>query len=116
MSDRLNMRGPGRGALPGSRPERDRLGGGAALCQVMRQQFGFLLLQLRKAFAQDRGDLPMQYLALTLQHRLIGGVSNERMLEQVFAVRRQAVTFDQARPGQIQQSLSEFGFRRFSYD
>ncbi len=115
MPDRLDMRGARRGALPGRRPEGDRLERGAALGQMMRQQLGLPLLQLRKAFAQHGRDPPMQRLALAFQDRFIGGVANERMLEHVFAVWRQAMTFDKARLRQFQQSRIQLG-RRHIHD
>ena len=104
MPHRLHVRGSRRGALPGRRPEADGLVRGAALGQMMRHELGLPLLQLRKAVAQHGRNLPVQRLALALQQRFVSGVANERVLEQIFALRRHAQAFNQARTRQFAQS------------
>ena len=65
---------------------------------MMGEQFRLRLFGLREALLQHLGDLLVILLAFALEQRLIGGVLNQRVLEEIRRLRRQPTLIDQLRP------------------
>jgi hypothetical protein len=61
----------------------------------MRQEFRLRLGSLGKLYCHHLGNALMVLLARTLQERLIGGILDEGVLEDVPAARRQTALVDQ---------------------
>ena len=68
-------------------------------------------LQKRAKLRLQRcGDPPMQGLARAAQQRAVGGVLNQRVLEQIFRRRRHAALKDEAGRDEAPQCVLQFGF------
>jgi hypothetical protein len=58
---------------------------------MMRQHFRLGRRCLRETVAPDLGDAPMQQLPPTLEKIFVGRILNERVLEAILGVRREAL-------------------------
>ena len=65
--------------------------------------------EVRKPLFQRLGDPAMQGLARAAQQGAVGGVLDQRMLEQIFGCRRCAALENQARFDEAAESLLQFG-------
>src|SRR5262249_6336394 len=65
--------------------------GQTCLGEVMCQQFRLGGRSVREAVAQNLGDAPMQHLPPALKEIFVGRILNERMLEAIVAVWREAL-------------------------
>ena len=108
---RLHMRGAGRGMLPRFRPKRNCLRQCAAFSEMVGDQRRFGLPGFGEPVLQFGCDLPVQGFPLPLQKRIVGGIPDQRVLEQVGAGGRHAPPFDQAGPREFAEILTQGGFR-----
>jgi hypothetical protein len=83
--------------LSRSAPIADRLVGKPGLAKMVSHNFGLVLCQHRELLDQYLGDARMQLPALALEHRGVGGVLHQRMLESVDRVRRRSAPGNEAR-------------------
>ena len=68
-------------------PAGQRLGNHASLLVVQGQQLGPAAAQAAELGLQHGGNRAMQAAAVALQHRLVGGIAHQRMLEAVVPLR-----------------------------
>ena len=91
MRDRLLKRRAAQGLIARLAPIFDRRVGEARLSEVMRERFRLRLRALGELIAQGFRRAPVQRLAAALEQILVGRVLDQRVLEAVFGVRRQAL-------------------------
>src|SRR6516225_3838636 len=91
MADRLADRRSLLRALSRLEPEVDCLIGKARFGVVMGQQFGPPLGGLRELLFERQGNAPVKLLALALDQRVVQGIVEEGMLEDVGTMRRLAL-------------------------
>ena len=84
------------GLLPRLVPIPDCLGGETCLGAVLRQPCRLLLEGLRKAFFEHRRDAGVQLLAGPAQQRAVCGILHQRVLEEIYRLRRQPPAEQQA--------------------
>ena len=76
-------------------PVRDGLGPEAGFCVMMGYQLRLGLGNVGKLRRQHLGNMLMILLARALQERLVGGILDEGVLEDLLAARRQTALVDQ---------------------
>ena len=91
MRDRFLEGGAAQRLVAGLAPPFDRGVGHARLREVMREHFRLGGGGVGEAVAQNLRDATMQDLAPALQQIFVSGVLNERVLEAIIALRRQAL-------------------------
>jgi hypothetical protein len=91
MRDRFLESGAAQRLVAGLAPPFDRRVGHARLREVISQRFRLGGGRISEAVAQSLGDAAVQNLAPAFEQIFVGGVLNERMLEAVIAVRREAL-------------------------
>ena len=99
------MRRVPRRALARLEPIRHGPFGGARFAVVVGQQLGLRLDDLRELALQQLGDLPVILLAGAPQQRLVGGVLDQRVLEDVAGPRRPAALIEQLGLDQLAQPV-----------
>src|ERR1700746_1337280 len=77
---------------------------------VMRDDLRPRFDEVRKPLFQRLGDPAMQGLARAAQQCAVGGVLDQRVLEQIFGHRRCAALEDQARFDEKEEGVLQFGF------
>ena len=93
MRDRLGEGGAAQSLVAGLAPPFDRKLGLAGLREMMRERLGLR----RGRGQQDFGRAAVQRLAAALQQAVVGGVLDQRVLEAIVRVRRDA--FDEQQLG-----------------
>ena len=93
MRDRLGERRAAQRLIAGLAPLFDRRFGQAGFGEMMRQHFRLRRRALRELISQRLGGATMQRLTAALQQILVSRVLDQRVLEAIFRLRRQA--FDQ---------------------
>jgi hypothetical protein len=91
-------------------PIGDRLVGDGGFAVVLRDDLRPGLYEVRKPLFQRLGDAAMQGLSRATQQGAVGGILDQRVLEQIFRRRRGAALEDQASLDEAAQSLLQFGF------
>ena len=91
MRDRLLEGGAAQRLVAGLAPPFDGGIGQTRLRKMMRQHFRLGRRRLRETVPQNLGDAPMQHLPPALEKILVGRILNERVLEAIVAVRRDAL-------------------------
>ena len=95
VTDRFHIGRALAGSLPCLLPVGNGLLDEARLGVVMGQQLRLGLDGLGKLLLQHLGNLLVILLPFALEQRLIGGVLNQRMLEEIVRLRRQPALIDQ---------------------
>ena len=90
-ADRLLEGGAAQRLVAGLAPPFDRGVGHAGLREVIRERFRLGGRGVGEAIAQNLGDAAVQDLAPALEQIFVGRVLNERVLEAIIALRRQAL-------------------------
>ena len=103
MADGLDLRRPFSRPQPRLQPVRGALLGQARLAEVMGEQLRPRLGRLRELRFQHVGDPPMELLALSLDQRVVQGVLEQRVLEDVGAAGRPALRVQDLRLHQLRQ-------------
>jgi hypothetical protein len=75
--------------------------------EVLRQQLGLPLLQIGEALAERGRDAPVELPAARAGHRLIGGLADERVLEDVALAPQAAPGIDEAGVAKLLHVLPE---------
>jgi hypothetical protein len=102
------------GQLACAAPVRNRPSRQARLGKMLRQHFRLSLTDVREFLFQRLGDAGVQLLAPALEHRLVGSVLNQRMLEGVGRLGRRATAENQLRADQLLKGITQLvrGHRR----
>ena len=81
---------------------------------MLRQHFRLSLADVRESLFQSLGDAGVQLLAPALEHRLVGSVLDQRMLEGVGRLGRRATAENQLRADQLLKGITQLvrGHRR----
>jgi hypothetical protein len=95
MADGLEVRRALQGTLPSALPVGERLRTQARLGVMVRQQFRLGLHRLGKLRLQHVRNALVILLTCTLQQRLIRGILNEGMLEEVRRLRQESPLIQQ---------------------
>jgi hypothetical protein len=106
MRDRLLKRGAAKRLVAGLAPPFDRRVGQPRLREMMRRRFRRRLGGRGEAVAEDLGDAAMHQLAPALEQIFVSCVLNQRVLETILGVGRQALDQQDVGFGQpIQRGL-----------
>ena len=97
------------GMATGLQPLIDRTSDISSGGQMMGQQFGLALDEIGEILLQHIGDPGMQFLPPRAQQRAVGGILDQRVLEQVGGLR--AVTAKEQQPGIVELIQRRMKFR-----
>ena len=103
VADCLDLRRPFSRPQPRLQPVPGALLGQARLTEVMGEQLRPGLGRLRELRLQHFGDPPMELLSLPLDQRVVQGVLEQRVLEDVTAAGRPALRVQDLRLNQLGQ-------------
>src|SRR5947209_5946283 len=115
MADRFRVRRALHGLLAGHLPLGNSLLFQVGLCQVLRQGLRMGVLHFRELPIDDARNDQMEFLAPALQQCLVGCVADQRMLELVNGVWRDAAHVEQFSVGELAECGSELRFRNWMY-
>ena len=110
MANRLLARGPPDRPPPGEMPVGQRVLGQFGLREMVGEQLGVDVPDVREPLRQGAGDLFVVLAAPALEERLIRRVTDQRVFERIAGVGQHAVLEQEFGAHQFGQSLAEFGF------
>jgi hypothetical protein len=107
VGERLDVCGALDRALGCSLPLNERLFVQTGLGVMVGEELGLVLRRLGKVLLQDARDLPMEEVPPALEQRVVCGVANEGVLEDVGRARRDAALVQDLRRDELRESLFE---------